>query len=47
MTNIYINLKFRVWKHDMPGALEKISVNSVNLIILYTVTNIYPKAGFY
>ena len=52
-----LNLKFRMWRHGMLCALEKIIMAEVsghrNVIsvfhdvdsILYTVTNIYPKAG--
>ena len=30
VTNIYSNLKFRVWKHDIPYALEKIIMAEVS-----------------
>ena len=61
--HIYCNLKFRVWKHDIPYTLEKIimaevskhiikHVNVINVLhdvnsILYTVTNIHPKAEIF
>ena len=47
------NLKFRMWKHDMPCVLQKVIMTEVSghknvfhdvSSILYMVTNIYPKA---
>ena len=30
MTNVYFNLKLRIWKHDMPCALKKIMMAEVS-----------------
>ena len=51
--NVYYNMKFCVWKYDMPCASKKIIMVEVsgyvsehlNVIKVYMVINIHPKAG--